>query len=202
MHSAAAIFPWKPEAAHNMLRPRFRGAANAPPARVRPLRRKAWEAMVRAISLGVVLYAVWWLLSGHLDPLLLGLGAACSLLVVVIAWRMDVIDHEGHPVQLTWRILLYWPWLVWEIAKANLEVARIIVDPKLPISPEVIRVRASQKSELGQVIYANSITLTPGTVSVDVADNAIDVHCLTRELAAGLQQGEMDRRVARVEERR
>jgi multicomponent Na+:H+ antiporter subunit E len=157
--------------------------------------------MIRAISLGGLLYATWWLLSGHLDPLLLGLGSASSLLVVVIAWRMDVIDHEGHPVQLTWRILLYWPWLLWEIAKANVEVARIIVDPKLPISPRVIRVRASQRSELGQVIYANSITLTPGTVSVDLQDGMIDVHCLTPGLAAGLAQGDMDRRVANVEGR-
>ena len=156
--------------------------------------------MLRATSLFVLLYAVWLLLSGHFgEPLLLALGAASSAAVVAIAWRMDLIDNEGHPVQLSWRILFYWPWLLWEIAKANVAVARIILHPALPIAPVVLRARTSQRSELGQVIYANSITLTPGTVSVDVEESAIHVHCLTRDLAASIENGDMDRRVSKVE---
>ncbi len=156
--------------------------------------------MLRATSLFVILYAVWLLLSGHYDePLLLALGAASSAAVVAIAWRMDVIDHEGHPVHLSWRILFYWPWLLWEIAKANVAVARLILHPALPIAPVILKARTSQRSELGQVIYANSITLTPGTISVDVEQSAILVHCLTRDLAADIENGEMDRRVSKVE---
>jgi len=155
--------------------------------------------LVRAVSLSVVLYVLWLLLSGHYEPLLLVLGAVSCVFVAWIAYRMDVADREGHPIHLTWRSLVYWPWLFWEIVKANLEVARLILAPRLAISPTVIKVKASQPDELGHVIYANSITLTPGTVSIDVRDATIEVHAITREMAEGLQTGEMDRRVTRME---
>jgi multicomponent Na+:H+ antiporter subunit E len=155
--------------------------------------------LVRAVSLSVVLYILWLLLSGHYEPLLLILGAVSCIFVAWIAYRMDVADREGHPIHLTWRSLVYWPWLFSEIVKANLEVARLILSPRLAISPTVIKVKASQPDELGHVIYANSITLTPGTVSIDVRESAIEVHAITREMAEGLQTGEMDRRVTRME---
>jgi multicomponent Na+:H+ antiporter subunit E len=151
------------------------------------------------ISLSLVLYAVWLLWSGHFGGLLLVLGALSCLAVVVIAMRMRVVDSEGAPIEHALRALVYVPWLLWEIAKANFDVARRILDPRLPIDPRVIRVRASQRRDLARVIYANSITLTPGTVSIDVAGDRITVHALTREAAEGLAAGEMDRRVSRVE---
>ncbi|MBW8054499.1 MAG: hypothetical protein FVQ76_04225 [Nitrospira sp.] len=155
--------------------------------------------MVHAISLALVSFALWLLLSGHYVPLLIGLGALSALLVVTIALRMDVVDREGHPIHLSPKALLYWPWLGWEIVKANLDVARRILDPRLPISPIVIRLKATQKSDLGRVIYANSITLTPGTVSIDIDGEHIEVHALTREAAQALRTGDMDRRVTRFE---
>ena len=147
----------------------------------------------------MVLYVLWLLLSGHYEPLLLVLGAISCVFVAWIAYRMDVADREGHPIHLTWRSLVYWPWLFWEIVKANVEVARLILSPHLAISPTVIKVKASQPDELGHVIYANSITLTPGTVSIDVRDATIEVHAITREMAEGLETGEMDRRVTQME---
>ncbi len=155
--------------------------------------------LLHSISLGLVLFGVWLLLSGFFEPLLLGLGVLSCVIVVLIANRMDVIDHEGQPVQLGWRILAYWVWLAIEIVKANLDVARRILDPKLPIDPVLVRVKASQASELGQVIYANSITLTPGTVSMQVGGGEILVHAIAREMAEDLEGGEMDRRVTAVE---
>ncbi|MEE8266481.1 MAG: Na+/H+ antiporter subunit E [Acidiferrobacterales bacterium] len=155
--------------------------------------------MVHAISLALVLFALWLLLSSHYVPLLIGLGALSVLLVVTIALRMGVVDREGHPIHLSPKALLYWPWLAWEIVKSNVDVARRILSPTLPISPTVIRLKASQKSELGKVIYANSITLTPGTVSIDIDGDKIEVHALTREAAQALRTGDMDRRVTRFE---
>ncbi len=155
--------------------------------------------MRHAISLGMFLYVLWLLLSGHFEPLLLGLGALSCLIVVIIALRMDVIDHESHPIHLTARLPLYWVWLLWEIVKANITVAKLVWHPALPICPTVVRVRASQQTELGQVIYANSITLTPGTVSLNLEDHHIDVHAITTWLAADLQAGDMDRRVTQIE---
>jgi multicomponent Na+:H+ antiporter subunit E len=155
--------------------------------------------VLHAVSLGLVLFVTWLLLSGFFEPLLLSLGVASSVAVVWIAHRMDVVDHEGHPVHLGARVIAYWPWLMGEIVKANIDVAKRIVDPRLPIQPSVFWTKTSQKSELGQVIYANSITLTPGTVSVRVVDGSILVHALTDQAAADVEQGGMDRRVTALE---
>ena len=156
--------------------------------------------MVHAISLAGVLCVLWLLLSGHFhEPLLLGLGIASVAGVVFIARRMDVVDREGHPIQLSWRALLYWPWLLWEIVKANIDVARVLIKRRMPTDIAVINVRATQKSELGRVIYANSITLTPGTVTIALDDDVLTVHALTTGAAGGLNTGEMDRRVTAVE---
>lgn len=153
-----------------------------------------------AFSLGLVLFGVWLLWSGHFkNPLLLGLGVVSCVLVVAIALRMDTVDLEGHPMHLAGRAALYWPWLLWAITRANIDVALRILRPGLPISPTMVEVRTSQKSALGQVIYANSITLTPGTVSVDLTGDVITVHALSRESAEELMGGEMDRRVTVVE---
>ena len=154
--------------------------------------------MVHALSLGCVLFGTWLLLSGHYDPLLVGLGLASCASVVYVTHRMDVIDHEGQPVHLTWRGAAYWPWLLVEIMKANIDVARRILTPGRSISPTMLRVRATQSTDLGLVIFANSITLTPGTVSVDVGESEILVHALSREGADDLARGEMDRRVTRM----
>ncbi len=155
--------------------------------------------MLQTLSLGAVLYGLWLLLSGHYQPLLLGLGVASTIVVVLIARRMDLIDREGHPIHLSWRFLLYLPWLGWEIVKANIDIARVIVRPKMAIGPTVLRLKGTQKSELGHVIYANSITLTPGTVTIGLEEGVLSVHALTREAAEGLIRGDMDRRVAAVE---
>ena len=155
--------------------------------------------MLHAVSLYAALFGVWLLLSGFFDPFFLSLAAACCALVVYIARRMDVIDHEGQPIHVTWRFLTYLPWLAWRIIVANLDVARRVLDPALPIDPEHKWLPASQRSDLGKVIYANSITLTPGTVSTDVEGGRIQVHALTRAGMAELERGEMDARVRAVE---
>jgi multicomponent Na+:H+ antiporter subunit E len=155
--------------------------------------------VIHAFSLTLALAAVWMLLSGHTAPLLLGLGLGSILAIVLIARRMDVIDHEGQPVHLAWRIFAYWPWLGWEIIKANWDVARMIVHPRLPISPTVVTIKATQKSDLGQVIFANSITLTPGTVSVRLLPGEIIVHAISEAGAADLESGRMDGKVSALE---
>jgi len=152
-----------------------------------------------ALGLFALLAVVWLSWSWHFEPLLLAFGAGSVALVVAIAVRMDVVDEESQPYALGFRPLAYLPWLLLEIAKANFAVARIIVSPRLPISPRLVRVRASQRGELARVVYANSITLTPGTISLDLREGSILVHALTGEAAAALEKGEMDRRVSRLE---
>jgi multicomponent Na+:H+ antiporter subunit E len=156
---------------------------------------------IHGVGLWLVVFALWLLLSGHYVPLLLTFGVLSSILIVWIAARLDVIDHEAIPLQIRFGYLAYLAWLGKEITKANIDVAKLIVDPALPISPVMIRVPATQTTDVGKVIYANSITLTPGTVSVEVRDDEILVHAITREAAEGLASGDMDRRVDAIEAR-
>jgi len=159
------------------------------------------RALKHAASLFVSLYGLWLLLSGHwADPLLLGFGAVSAALAVFIAWRMEGLDHEGVPISVSLHALAYWPWLLWQIVLANLAVARCILDPAR-IGPRMAWVPASQKSDLGKVIYANSITLTPGTIAVQVEGGRILVHALEGGGIDDLREGEMDRRCVAVERR-
>ena len=153
----------------------------------------------RTLSLFALLFLTWLLLSGIYTALLLGLGVLSCLLVVAVCRRMQIVDPEGHPNHLILGLLRYMPWLLWAITKANIDVARRIVHPRLPLAPRVIQVAASQKTHLGQVIYANSITLTPGTVAVETDEGTIDVHALTREAAEDVRSGAMDGRVTDLE---
>ena len=168
--------------------------------------RAAWRTVrrglcrMRMLSLGCALFAFWLLLSGHYTGLLITLGILTCLGILALAHRMGVVDEEGHPVHLAIGSLTYWPWLLVEIAKSSLNVTRLILDPKLPISPTLIKVKASQKSRVGVNIYANSITLTPGTISVEVEANDITVHAITADGAAEMKEGVMDRRVTKLEE--
>ena len=155
--------------------------------------------MFHSVSLFVVLYAFWLLLSGFFTAFLLSAGAGSALAVVWFARRMDLVDGEGHPIHLGPKVMLYWPWLLTEIAKSAWDVSRIIVDPKLPISPTLVRFKPSQKTDVGLVMHANSITLTPGTVTIEASSEEFLVHGLTRRGAEGTLQSEMDRRITACE---
>jgi multicomponent Na+:H+ antiporter subunit E len=155
--------------------------------------------VLRLVSAFLALYLFWLVLSGYFTPFLMSAGAACAIAVVWFARRMDVIDAEGHPVQLGWRIVAYWVWLSKEIVKSAWDVSRIIVNPRLPISPTLVTFRPSQKTTVGLVIHANSITLTPGTITIDAGKDEFLVHALTRSGAEGVTTGDMDRRVSDCE---
>ena len=153
----------------------------------------------RSISVIATLFLFWVVMSGFFTPFLLTMGVVSAVAILWFAHRMDVVDHEGHPIHLGRSAFSYWPWLIGEIARSALDVSRIIVDPALPISPTMVRVKTSQKTQVGQVTYVNSITLTPGTISVAIAGDEILVHALTREGAQGVADGDMDRRVTAFE---
>lgn len=159
-------------------------------------------SLPRVAGLAAALYAFWLLMSGHATPFLLAAGLGSALAVALLARRMDIADREGVPLHLTLAALAYWPWLLKEIARSGWEVMRIILHPRLPISPQLVRIAPSQKSALGLVTHANSITLTPGTVTVEAGHREFLVHALTRAGAEGVQAGDMDRRVSRTEGQR
>ena len=156
--------------------------------------------MLRAFGLGTILVVFWLLLSGHFTLLLISFGVGSSALVVYLALRMDVVDHEGVPLQLGGRFWLYLPWLMKEIFVANVAVAKVILHPKLPISPITVIFHGSQKTDIGRFIYANSITLTPGTITTGVEGQDFEIHALTYADVDGREEDEMDRRVTWVEQ--
>ena len=155
--------------------------------------------MLHSLSLGLALSGLWILLSGYFTPLLLGLGVSSVGIILWISHRMNAIDRQGHAIHLNFRIILYWPWLLKEIILANLQVARTIISRTMPLTLSVIKVRSTQKTELGQVVYGNSITLTPGTVTIGIDKDIITVHALTLGTAFDLKSGEMDSRISNIE---
>lgn len=157
--------------------------------------------MVRAITLGVVLFGLWLLLSGYFEPFLLGGAVFSVVLVVYLANRMDVVDQEGLPVHLGLGLVTYLPWLVLEIIKANIAVAKVVLKPSLPISPTVVRFHGLQKTDVGRFIFANSITITPGTITIAVEGEELEVHALVAEMVDGMEEGPMNRRIAALEGR-
>ena len=154
---------------------------------------------MRYISLAVFLFVFWLALSGHYTPMLVASGAACAILCLAAGLRMRIVDTEGHPIELFARAVTYIPWLANEVAKSAWAVTKIILHPGLPISPTMTVVRASQRTSIGVAAYANSITLTPGTITVGVDGNDLVVHALVRDGALDLEAGGMDRRVSRYE---
>ncbi len=159
--------------------------------------------MFQRLGLFVALCAGWILWSGYFKPLLLGLGLASALVCTYLAVRMRKADGVGSQfnfLEHVHQLATYWPWLLLEIAKSNIDVAKIILSRKMNIDPVMIRLKAGQVTEMAQVIYANSITLTPGTITVDIDDGELLVHALTQSGADGLAEGEMDRRITALEQ--
>lgn len=155
--------------------------------------------MRHVLALSTMLCGFWLINSGHYGPLMLFFMVVSVIFVVVLCHIMDVVDGESQPLNLTFTLPVYFIWLFKEVVLSNIAVARCVWLSGKTISPTVITITAHQKTDLGKVIYANSITLTPGTVSMDLQGDQITVHALTRETAESLQEGEMDRRVCRVE---
>jgi multicomponent Na+:H+ antiporter subunit E len=157
-------------------------------------------SMPHIISLFLALAAFWLINSGHYTLLILSLGLISIALVLYIAHRMDVADHESQPLPIPLKIPGFHLWLAKQIVLANISVVKHIWLGNKTISPVLTKIKANQKTDMGKVIYANSITLTPGTVAVDLAGDQITVHALLRGNIEDLQAGEMDRRICRLED--
>lgn len=145
-----------------------------------------------------VLGVFWLVLSGHFTPLLLALGAASVLLVLWLVDRMDRVDNEIVLLRPTPGLVGYMAWLLWSVIKANIDLARRIWDPALPVHPVWDRLDTRVATAVETTLYANSITLTPGTLTTDVCDGHFMIHAVTREGLDELREGEMERRILRL----
>lgn len=150
------------------------------------------------LLVSLALYLFWLILSGHFNTLLLTLGAVSALLVAWLLWRMDKVDKTPVGMAPTLALLSYGLWLLWELVKSNIDVARRIWHPALPVTPGFARLPVNVDSSLQKVLYANSITITPGTITADVYEDHFLVHHLTREGFEELREGAMERRIRRT----
>jgi len=152
------------------------------------------------ISLAIVLALLWLGISGVYKPLLFALGAGSVAFVVWMSKRMDVVGVEHNPILYSWRLPVYWLWLLWEIMKSNIEVARAALLPNRLVQPRVIRVPINLNSAVGKVTYANSVTLTPGTVTLLLEADHLEAHTLLESSAASLRSGAMERKISWLEQ--
>jgi len=160
------------------------------------LRAQRGDATPGSILLLLLALAIaWGLWSGIYKPLLLSLGAFSCVLSVYLAYRMGFFRHKAI-LRVVPRLPAYWWWVLREIIKSSIDVAKIIVKPDLQISPVLVKLQAQTQSQESQVILANAITLSPGTVTLDLHEGKLLVHCLTRDSARALQAGEANQRAA------
>jgi len=151
------------------------------------------------VAMLLILSLFWLTLSGHYSALLLAFGALAVILVSWISHRMDVVDHESIPLHLLGRIPRYFAWLAWQVFKSNIEVVRHIWRRDVGIEPTITRVPLPQETDVCRVIYANSINLTPGTLTIDMGGDSLLVHALSQDSRQSLESGDMSRRVSELE---
>jgi multicomponent Na+:H+ antiporter subunit E len=150
-----------------------------------------------------MLTALWFILSGRLYPIFF-FWAFCSIaLVMWLNNKLREIPYTANePYGATHinlpRLSIYLLWLVGEIVKSGAFVAYVVLHPKMPIQPMIVRFTSKQPNVIARVILGNSITLTPGTLTLDIDGDHFTVHALTRETEEGLVSGEMEARVARL----
>jgi multicomponent Na+:H+ antiporter subunit E len=149
----------------------------------------------------VTLAILWLLLSGMFKPLQLIFGVISVAIVCYLSINMNVLMHRGQPLYFRFHyVILYCAWLIVEILKSNIDVVKRIFNPSLPIDPILKAIPSGQKTELGRVVYANSITLTPGTVAINIAKNGnVLVHALNKDALEDLEKGTMGDRVCQLE---
>ncbi|QIB64087.1 Na+/H+ antiporter subunit E [Kineobactrum salinum] len=154
---------------------------------------------LRLLSAVIFLFLVWMLWGGLYKTPVLQLGIASCILVVWLTLRMNTAGGELPRLVLLWRMPLYWAWLAGQMVISNIQVLRLVLGPRAALSPRLVEVQAQAASKFARTLLGNSITLTPGTLTINIDGNTITAHCLTDASARGLEGGAMARRVARVD---
>lgn len=167
-----------------------------------------WRSKLTIVIIQFLLLFLFWLvLSGHYDIKHIVIGIICSGLVTYLTH--DFLLHRsssGKELEITpkrvilsgIKIILYLPWLIAAIIKANIDVAVIILNPKMPVNPVFMQFRTEYKWNIARVTLANSITLTPGTITVDMKSNRYLVHAITPGAASVLESAIMQNRVGQI----
>jgi multicomponent Na+:H+ antiporter subunit E len=170
--------------------------------------RGTWKLAARLLTQWVMLFGLWMALSGVVVAEFMIIGGLSAAAAIAVSEFLFHGSHEGKfasaPSSVTWyvrtaiKFLIYHPWLIKEIVISNFHVAYLVLHPKMPIDPTLIEFDTTLVSERAQVMLAQSITLTPGTVTVDASDGKFLIHCLSRTTRQGIEDGILQKRVAQV----
>ena len=150
------------------------------------------------IATYIIMLAFWLLLSAHFDPFHVGAGIVCSAIVAYASHDLLFAGAGNHTLTKIVRFIAYLPWLIYQIVLANIDVAKRALSPGMPIDPRVVTFKTMLKSDVARTALANSITLTPGTVTIDIVDDVFYVHAIAKEPADDLLKGAMERRIAHI----
>lgn len=147
----------------------------------------------------ILLFGFWALLSGMYDPFHLIIGALCAVIIAWKGYQLLFANTRVGDVKLTAvRLLLYIPWLLWQIIMANIHVIGLALSPNMRVDPKIIRFKSKLESDISYVTLANSITLTPGTITMDIKDGEFFIHAIDGKVAEELNTGAMEDRVAHI----
>ena len=152
---------------------------------------------MKSLILFLILLSLWLLMSGHYSILIISLGIISCAFCVYVAKRGKLIDDEGLPIFFIPRLSNYLIWLFKEILISNLNTAKVIINGK--VEPETFTVKTSQVTDVAKVTYANSITLTPGTVTTKIQKGVFEVHALNSDFGNDVRTNEMDKKVTWLE---
>jgi len=152
---------------------------------------------MKSFLLFVILLSQWLLMSGHYTFLITSLGVISCLFCVYLTKRANLIDDEGLPLFFLPRLLNYLLWLFKEIFNSNIGTAKAIITGN--INPEIFIVKSSQNTDVAKVTYANSITLTPGTVTIQINKDKFEVHALNSDFGNDVRSNVMDKKVKWLE---
>jgi len=143
----------------------------------------------------IVLFVFWVLLSGSFEWIHLGLGLIISIFV---AWNNSGHSRFIPTFRLWFRVILYLPWLFYKIVQSSLHLSKLILHPALPIDPQLISVESKLNHQAAVVLFGNSLTLTPGTITVEVDKNKLTFHALDKALGDDVASKQMESKIAKI----
>lgn len=168
------------------------------------VKKKVKKAFIKGTILQfLILLGLWLVLSGKYDLLHISFGVASALIVTVIQLRINRYLYYQKKIadehSLSWsRLLLYVPWLIWQIILSSLQVAYVVLHPRMPINPSLLKFKTKLPNIAARVILGNSITLTPGTLTINIDDDEFLVHTLTDASHSGIVDGSLPKQVAKL----
>jgi len=170
------------------------------------------EFLLKSVIQFGLLLGLWLLLSGHYDVFHISMGIFSALVVVLLHVRLrkyyffeeELADVKARmkdvfTVRVRYgRVLFYIPWLIWQIVVASLQVAAVVLNPKMPIDPALLRFKTKLPNTSAKVILGNSITLTPGTITVQIKGDEFLVHALMEASSSGIVDDSLPGEVAKL----